>query len=128
MKNYKKILKILQDYPKQEICEKITSNEVFQIAGYKNPIYISILGHVHKNYEINIYMNDEQLYRQYDIVYGEYQNYPDYFFRLSCYKIVFSNIDDLLGTEDRNRLKKNRMKTKPAIFHLIPGKRPAIIT
>jgi len=128
LKNYKELLNLLKVYQKIKVWEKISGDDVFQIQGYKKPIYVAILGQAKICNEINIYMNKEELYEQYDTIYGEYYKYPDIYYRVSCYKLIVEKAEELLTSESQDILRKNHIKKDMAILRIERGKMPRLVT
>ncbi len=121
MKNYKELLKLIKEYEKTEIWKDISGDDIFEITGYQTPIFVSLLGQAGIIKEINIYVGENELYDQYDITYGEYQKHPDGPFRVSCYKLVVEDAEDLFSNEAKEIARKNRLPKDKAIFRLQKG-------
>ncbi len=128
MKDYKRLLELIKEYKKTKIWETVSGDDVFEIKGYKKPIYIALLGQIQACNEINVYVGKEELYDQYDVLYGEYYKSPDSYFRVSCYKFIVEDPDPLLDEESKEILKKNHIKKEHAIIRLEKGKMPRLIT
>jgi len=128
MKNYKELLALLKIYQKTKVWKKISGDQIFRIQGYKKPTYVAILGQAKVCNEINIYIGKEELYGQYDTLYGDYYKHPDMYYRISCYKLVVEDGKEILTPDHKAFLKKNHLKTDQVIMRFERGKLPRIIT
>lgn len=128
MKYYKRLLELIKEYKKTKIWETVSGDDVFKIKGYKKPIYVALLGQEQSCNEINVYVGKEELYDQYDVLYGDYYRHPDAYFRISCYKLIVEDPEPFLDEEDKEILKKNHIKKDHAIIRLEKGKFPRLIT
>lgn len=128
MKYYKELLTLIKEYKKTKVWEIISGDDIFKIQGYKKPIFVALLGQAKICNEINIYLGKEELYEQYDIIYGDYYKHPDMYYRISCYKLVVEDAKELLTPTNREILKKNHIKMDMAIMRFEKGKVPRLVT
>jgi len=128
MKYYQELIEILREYKKTKIWNDISGEDIFKISGYKKPMYVSILGQEGECTDLNIFYGKEELFTEYDMVYGEYANYPDKRHRLSCFKLVIDDTDLLLLPENKKILKENHIKTDVCALRFESGKNPRLVT
>lgn len=127
MKNYKQLLELLEEYKKTKFWKEISGDDIFKLEEEK-PVYISILGNAGNTMGIVVYNSEEELYSQFDISFGEYQNSPDAYLRLAAYEICIDDYGNLLIPEEAKKLKQHKIKSKHAVFKLLPGKLPRLVT
>lgn len=128
MNNYKELIELLRKYKQTKIWKQIDGDDIFKITGHKKPIYISILGKKGECTDLNIFYGKEELFIQYDMIYGEYVNYPDNPYRLTCFKLIIDDVKEVLSKENAKILKENHIKTDVCVLRFEEGKRPRIVT
>lgn len=128
MNNYKELLELLKKYKQTKIWKQIDGDDIFKITGHKKPIYISILGKQGECTDLNIFYGIEELFIQYDMIYGEYANYPDNHYRLTCFKLIINDAKEVLSKENEKILKENHLKTDICVLRFENGKRPRLVT
>lgn len=127
MNNYKELLKKVSEYKDTRFWENITGDDIFKIKGYKRNIYVSIMGNANMDYGIAIFNGEEELYSQLDVSYGEYEHFPDTFNRLNMYKLQLFDVGYMLDEQDKERLSKNRIKSKDHFFKFESGYLPRLV-
>lgn len=128
MQNYKKLLELLSEYEKTKIWKIFSGDVIFSLAGFKKPVYVSILGNAGYSLGLVVYDGKKELEKQLDVSFGCYQNFPDNFVRISCYEICIGDIKNLLTKESKEQLKKEKISSKNAIFRLEEGYLPRLVT
>lgn len=128
MKNYKELIELLREYKKTKIWKSIDGDDIFKISGHKKPMYISILGKQGECTDLNIYRGKEELFIEYDMIYGEYVNYPDKFYRLTCFKLIIDDAKQALSPESIKKLKENHIKNDVCAMRFESGKKPRLVT
>lgn len=127
MNNYIKLLEKIEEYKKTKFWTYIDGDDIFKIKGYKNNIYVSIMGNAKIDYGIAIYNGEEELFTQLDTTFGEYREFPDIFNRVEMYKIQLFDVGHLLNNHDKKKLTKNKIKSKDHAFKLESGYLPRVV-
>lgn len=128
MNNYKELIGLIKKYKKTKIWQKIDGDDIFRIKGYKKPVYVSILGKNKECTDLNIFYGKEELYIQYDMIYGEYVGFPDNCHRLTCYKFIIDDTKGILDKEEGQRLSKNNLNRNILATRYQANKKPRLVT
>lgn len=127
MDNYKKLIELLKEYKKTKFWEIISGDDFFKIKDKKD-IFVSVMGQEGMDNSIAVYCGKDELLSQLDTAFYEYQNSPDSYNRLGCFKICVEDSGNLVMKDDKKKLKKNKLSVDMVALKLEPGYLPRLVT